>query len=254
MSAYLLLFSCCLFLNISAQEKDTTEIESISTDRPDQSESPTVLPFKHFQMEIGVNVESEEKELSFVHPTILWRIGILKSTELRVTTDVLTQKDTTGKYKVGFAPMSIGFKTKICEERKARPAIAILSAVTIPYLSTKIQRTKYFAPEIIMAFEHSFKKNIGLGYNGGMRWDGFSPQPAFIYSVVNDIGFAKTCSFFYEFYGEIPIQQRSTHSFDTDITWVIQNNMQIDFSGGVQLFPFAKAWFTSIGYSFRVPN
>ncbi len=245
---------CCLCFSVWSKPEIDTLIEPISTDRPDQSESSAAIPFKYFQMEFGMNIESADKELQFVHPTILWRVGILKSTELRLTTDIVSQKDTTGKYKVGLVPMSIGFKTAICEEQKARPSIAILGALQIPYLSTKNQRTTYFAPSMRLAFGHSFKKNISLGYNGGIEWDGFSPQPIFVYTLVNGIGIGKKGGFYYEFYGEIPIQAQSSHNFDTGFTYQIKNNMQIDFSGGIQLFPFAKGWFASIGYSFRIPN
>lgn len=72
----------CFFSTISllAQETKNNEMEPISTDRPDQTETPEVVPFKYFQMEMGFNIESQRKELSFVHPTILWKAGIFKST------------------------------------------------------------------------------------------------------------------------------------------------------------------------------
>ncbi len=110
---------CCLTNFLFAQEKEAESIGSISTDRPDQTETPDVVPFKYFQMEMGFNLESLNKELSFVHPTILWKAGIFKSTEIRLITDVGTIKDDSGKYRTGLAPVQIGFKTAICEERKA---------------------------------------------------------------------------------------------------------------------------------------
>lgn len=245
---------CCVYFSVWSKPEIDTLIEPISTDRPDQSESSAAVPFKHFQMEFGMNIESTEKELQYVHPTILWRVGILKATELRLTTDVVSQKDTSGKYNVGLAPMSIGFKTNICTAHKARPSIGILSSIVIPYLSTKNVRTRYFAPAFRLAFDHDFKKDISLGYNAGIEWDGFSPQPAFIYTIVNGFGLKKNWSIYYEFYGSIPIHQKSTHNWDAGITYVIKNTMQVDVSGGFQLYPFAKGWFASIGYSFRIPN
>lgn len=253
---FYILFAFHLICSFNIQAADSTwlNIEPISTDRPDQTESPSTLPFKFFQMEIGMNIESEEKELQFVLPTILWRVGIFKSTELRLTTDVISFKDNTQRYKVGLSPIGIGFKTAICEERKARPAIAFIGNMEIPYLSTKNVRTTYFAPSFKFAFEHSLPKNISLGYNGGMEWDGYSPHPTFIYTLVNGFSVKEKWYLYYEFFGGFPIKEKSTHSFDVGVAYGIKNNMQLDLSGGMQLYPFAKAWYASLGYSFRIPH
>ena len=106
------LILCCISTFLFSQEKEAESIGSISTDRPDQTETPDVVPFKYFQMEMGFNIESQHKELSFVHPTILWKAGIFKSTEIRLITDISTHKDSTGKYRSGLSPVQIGFKKK----------------------------------------------------------------------------------------------------------------------------------------------
>ena len=252
---YLVLFAYCLMcLPLRAQENVNSEIESISTDRPDQTETPDVVPFKYFQMEMGFTIESQRKALSFVHPTILWKAGILKSTEIRLITDVGTIKDDSGTFRVGLAPVQLGFKTSICEERKARPKISFIAHLAIPYLSTKNQRTKYFAPNFRFSLDHTLTKKISLGYNLGMEWNGDSPYPAFIYTVANGFNLSDKWYLYYEFFGDFPVNTPSTHSFDAGIAYLIKNNMQIDISGGFQLYPFVKGWYASLGYSFRVPR
>ena len=248
------IFLCCLSNFLFSQEKEVNPIPSISTDRPDQTETPDVVPFKYFQMEMGFNVESQNKELSFVHPTILWKVGILKSVELRLITDISSLKDTSGRYKTGLAPFQIGFKTSICEERKARPKISFIAHMAVPYISTKNQRTKYFAPNFRFTLEHTLKKNIILGYNVGMEWNGESPYPSFIYTLVNGVDITDKWYFYYEFFGDFPVNRPSTHTFDGGFAYLIKNNNQIDISGGFQLYPFVKGWYTSLGYSFRVPR
>lgn len=251
MKKLLLIFSCCIIYSSKAQEKT---IEPIATDRPDQTETPEVVPFKYFQMENGFNVESEDGILKFVHPTILWKVGIFKSTELRVITDVSTQKDSIGKYKAGLAPIEIGFKTAICEEHKARPKISFIAHLAVPYLSTKNQRTKYFAPNFRFALEHTLKKNISLGYNVGMEWNGDSPYPSFIYTLANGYDLTDKWYLYYEVFGNIPLQEKSTHLFDAGVAYLIKNSMQLDLSAGFQLYPFVKGWYASLGYSIRLPH
>jgi hypothetical protein len=248
------LILCCFSTFLFSQEKEVASIGSIFTDRPDQTETPDVLPFKYFQMEMGFNVESQHGNLSFVHPTILWKAGMFKSTEIRLITDVSTIKEDSGKYSTGLAPIQIGFKTAICEEKKARPKISFIGHMAVPYISTKNQRTNYFAPNFRFTLEHTLKKNLVLGYNVGMEWDGESPYPAFIYTIVNGIDITDKWYFYYEFFGDIPIDKKSTHTFDGGFAYLIRNNMQVDISAGFQLYPFVKGWYTSLGYSFRLPK
>jgi hypothetical protein len=254
MKKLLLIFLCIISSYVYAQKNLSGAEEPIATDRPDQTETPDVVPFKYFQMEMGFNIESQHKELSFVHPTILWKAGIFKSTEIRLITDISTLKDSTGKYRSGLSPVQIGFKTAICEEKKARPKISFIAHMAVPYISTKNQRTKYFAPNFRFTLEHTLKKNLILGYNVGMEWDGESPYPSFIYTIVNGVDITDKWYFYYEFFGDIPVDRKSTHTFDGGFAYLIKNNMQIDISGGFQLYPFVKGWYTSIGYSFRVPR
>lgn len=254
MKKLLLIFLCIISSYVYAQENLSGAEEPIATDRPDQTETPDVVPFKYFQMEMGFNIESQHKELSFVHPTILWKAGIFKSTEIRLITDISSFKDSTGKYRSGLSPVQIGFKTAICEEKKARPKISFIAHMAVPYISTKNQRTKYFAPNFRFTLEHTLKKNLILGYNVGMEWDGESSYPSFIYTIVNGVDITDKWYFYYEFFGDIPVDRKSTHTFDGGFAYLIKNNMQIDISGGFQLYPFVKGWYTSIGYSFRVPR
>ncbi|MEX1202040.1 MAG: hypothetical protein WEA59_02260, partial [Ferruginibacter sp.] len=49
----------------------------IQTDRPDQTESPFIVPKSHFQIECGFNFEKvNHQEKNLVYPTILWKYGI----------------------------------------------------------------------------------------------------------------------------------------------------------------------------------
>jgi hypothetical protein len=54
------LILCCFSTFLFSQEKEVASIGSIFTDRPDQTETPDVLPLKYFQMEMGFNVESQD--------------------------------------------------------------------------------------------------------------------------------------------------------------------------------------------------
>lgn len=56
-------------ITLSAQE-----IPPIQTDRPDQTETPNLVPAKHFQLESGFNYEKvDNAENNYLYPTILWK-------------------------------------------------------------------------------------------------------------------------------------------------------------------------------------
>ncbi len=50
------------------------EMSPIQTDRPDQTETPAIVPVNHFQLESGFNYEQINKgESKLVIPTLLWK-------------------------------------------------------------------------------------------------------------------------------------------------------------------------------------
>lgn len=227
---------------------------TIETDRPDQTETPGIVPLKHFQMESGFNLESFEKQFTYVHPSILWKVGILRSTEVRLITEVITEQDTSGNWRTGLAPVQIGFKTAICEEKKGRPRISFIGHIAVPPFSSKSQRTKYVAPNFRFVLDHTLTDKVSLGYNAGMEWDGLSPQPVFIYTIANGFDLSDKWYYYYEFFGDFPVGERSNHSFDMGLAWLIRDHIQADVSGGFQLYPFVKSWYTAIGFSILLPR
>ena len=231
-----------------------SQTQTIETDRPDQTETPALVPLKHFQLESGFNIEKTDGQFTYVHPTMLWKVGILRSTELRLITEVITTQDTAGTWRTGLAPVQLGFKTAICEEKKGRPRISFIGHIAVPPFSSKSQRTKYVAPNFRFVLDHSLTDKISLGYNAGMEWDGFSPQPAFIYTIANGYDLSDKWYFYYEFFGDFPVGERSNHSFDMGLAWLIRNNLQADISGGFQLYPFVKSWYTALGFSVLLPR
>ena len=74
--------------------------QTIITDRPDQTESSTTIPFKSFQIESGFllgywefNNESERLTLG---PSTLFRYGLAKWIEVRLVSEYANLKVTSG--------------------------------------------------------------------------------------------------------------------------------------------------------------
>ena len=133
-----------VFLQIHAQEKvdSTIDYGTIVTDRPDQTESPTLIPKGLFQVETGFMYESisdetiESKTTTF--NTTLLRYGLLDNLELRLGVDV---SETNNKIRntnfennvSGLSPLYVGFKIGITEEKGILPEIGFLGGAFLPF-------------------------------------------------------------------------------------------------------------------------
>jgi hypothetical protein len=66
--------------------------QRIDTDRPDQTDSPTIIPIKSFQIESGFldgyTYNSGNRERQLLLPTTLLRYGLSKNIEIRIVEQV----------------------------------------------------------------------------------------------------------------------------------------------------------------------
>src|SRR4051812_23805093 len=84
MKRYLFIFLFCFGNSIVfAQEP----LEKIETDRPDQTESPAIVPKRWFQFESGVIREAYAYNTLYTLPTLLSKYGVSKKLELRLITE-----------------------------------------------------------------------------------------------------------------------------------------------------------------------
>lgn len=101
-------FPCLLSTTFTSQER-------IDLDRPDQTESSAIVPLNYFQMEAGYVYEQiNNNENSQQMPSILFKYGITKNTELGLITEFDINKSF-GKTQNQFQPLTIGFKTHLIE-------------------------------------------------------------------------------------------------------------------------------------------
>src|SRR5215471_18781419 len=95
---------CFLFsLVLHSQQK-----EPIQADRPDQTETPAIVPKGMFQVEAGFSVQKiDEKNRFYTLPTALWKYGVNGHLELRLITEFIAEKENNIS-KAGITPVLIG--------------------------------------------------------------------------------------------------------------------------------------------------
>src|SRR5688572_23717796 len=154
------------------------EIEPIETDRPDMTEASSVVPIYTVQVESGAmyEVEYNTYERSLL-PTTLTRIGILEKLELRVILENQKLKIDGGnipelpetEFK-GMAPVKVGTKIYICDEKGYRPEIAFIGHLQLPGGGSDF-KAENVTPDFRFSLSNTLSDRFSLGYNVGYEWE-----------------------------------------------------------------------------------
>jgi hypothetical protein len=241
---FLLLFS----LSASAQQS-----KQIEADRPGETQSPSVVAAKKFQLETGIRKEAHESDYSILHPTALLRYGIIKQLEIRAELSGETHKFTdVNDALTGLNPVELGFKLMLKEGKGASPEISLLSQFAIPGLSSKDFETPNVLPEVRLLFQNEFNQKFGLQYNLGARWDEPGNPPGWLYTLSPQFELTDHLHIYLELYGEVRKNEKPEHVIDGSIAWLVTDNIQLDLNGGTGLSENAPKYIVSAGLSFRL--
>lgn len=238
-----------LFLTVTAFAQ-----EEIDTDRPDQTETPSIVPEHRFQMENGfVHQQSQKHESDLLLPTALWKFGINKNLELRLETDIIYNKfqDNT---QSGLNPVIVGLKVKLWDEKGILPQASLITQMQLPKLASTELKVDYLAPEIRLLFQNTLTENADLGYNLGINWDGESTDPIYAYTFSPNISITRKLKAYVEAYGFMPAHHHAEHWADGGFMFLITKDLQIDISAGYEITSanHYHQYYESLGVSFRI--
>lgn len=246
---------CCF---TAAWQEAIAQPEKIDTDRPDQTESPYTVPKKWIQFEAGFNrQQTNAKEKEYLLPTLLSKYGITNKIECRlITTGLLTTEKNPGTAKTenifGLEPVEIGTKISLWEERKWIPKTSVIMHLGIPGLASKNYKAKHLAPSLVMTLQNSLTKNIALGYNLGVNWDGFSTTPNWTYTLAPGFNIGQKWYSYIEIFGSVAAHEQPEHSLDAGLAYFPDNNLKIDISAGKGISSSSPNWYMAIGFSCRL--
>ncbi|MCF6129686.1 transporter [Flavobacterium sp. AS60] len=242
----LLLLCVFGFTTIQAQT------EPIQADRPDQTETPAIVPRGMFQVETGFTFQkNDESSNSNSLPTVLWKYGVNENFELRLITEFVSEKNFDEKTN-GFTPVLIGFKVKLCEEKGIVPKTSFIGHLGLPNVASSKYKNDFVAPEFRFTMQHTLSEKFSLSYNLGCEWDGMTPETTFIYTLTTGYSINKKLGFYAELFGFAPEKNKADHSFDGGFTYLINNNFMVDLSSGVGITENAPDYYLALGCSFRI--
>ncbi len=243
-----------------AQENDNSL--QMVTDRPDATESSSVVPKGFLQVETGGFYESYKngviKNEHFVYNTTLVRYGLFDNLELRLGWDLGKVKNKLNDNVVSsnlseFSPLLFGIKVAIAEEKNGMPEIGLIGHLFLPFTVSKSIRPETTGVDFRFAFSHTLSKKSSMSYNLGAQWEDDSPEAAYVYTVAYGYGFTNKFGGFLELYGNLPDNSSANHLWDAGITYLVKPNLQLDASFGSSITE-GQDILLSAGICFRLPN
>lgn len=180
----------CSCIVISAQE--TPEIV---TDRPDQTESATIVPPGSLQVETGITFTSDtrgldpgiDKQQGLALGTTLIRVGLLKNLELRLIgqhsqSQTFFRNINETESESGVSDIAIGGKFGITEEDGLIPEMALNLHMGLPVGGENF-RPSVAVPDFRLLLAKTLTEDLSLGLNLGAEYSGDKPDDTFVYTL-----------------------------------------------------------------------
>jgi hypothetical protein len=226
------------------------------TDRPDATESATVVGRGLVQVETGYLFASTNDVGGHEVPGTLVRIGLGGRTELRLGHGGVV--GTEGGH--GLSDSALGVKVNLIEQADGwRPELAVLGGLSLPTGETGFS-SDGVDPSFLVAFAHEVSERVSVGYNLGAAWESSPEQAdrdaAVVYSLALGIGLTERLGTFVELFGDQPTREQidAGLSLDGGFTVLLTPLVQLDVFVGTGLHGSVDDLFVGTGLSFRLPR
>lgn len=236
---------CCLGQTAFAQDR----LNELTVDRPGIAEAPFTVAPRTYQFETGFDYYKRTTGELYFLPVSLFRTGLSKAAELRVSIKNVRDNTTTANLR-GISPMTIGVKTHIIEQRGWIPETDILADIIFPLGKSDLHPDN-LGHDILLLFQNDISAKFAVNSNVGLIWDGNSNQNQFTASVCFNYLATDRVDYFIEYYDFIR-KGVAEHGIDGGLTVLLFPLVQADFSAGISLVNGKPAHFVSSGISFRV--
>ena len=219
----------------------TSLYSQLTSERPDQTESSLVLSKGHLQIETGISIEDSESNIN-----TLFRFGIIDGIEMRLNSNYLINDDISNLKKSSFSDFEIGAKFKILDEDNNRIKIGFLTHLSVPTAPEIFSYNEYGLLSRLLV-SHDIKNDSQIGYNIGYnKYNNYDGQ--FIYTLVYGKSLG-SFGVFFEIFGE-ESSNNSNLNFDSGITYLVDNDKQLDLSIGRGLN--SDMFYISAGFSIDI--
>jgi hypothetical protein len=244
-----------------------TDAQGYRPDRPYAAKSGYITPVKTFSWEHGSVVEIiDRNNFAFDHIDLNVRIGMMKLMEMSLgisvpaIRDPVLENNDNKPYKIGFASPRLGIKVAMKEkEDQGRMAMAFFGQAGLNFGSEDFKDTKIL-PAFSIAMDIDWNERTNMRVNYGMIWlenrSVIDPEDnpvidPYIHVAVDVTGrINDRLAVFGEIFGRVKYNNfRSGYYAAFGTVLHLQDNAQLDISGGAGLSPESSRGFVQIGFS-----
>jgi Putative MetA-pathway of phenol degradation len=222
--------------------------QTIQTDRPDQTETPYLVPKNYLQVENGFSIENNKSEGQVITiPSSLWRFGLYDKIELRL----ITEFNKTSQFDYGMNPITIGVKWQLTEEKKWLPKTSLITHLSLNSLASTHYKLPNYGASFRFVMQHTLNDKATLSYNLGAQWDEISMKSTYLYTLTTGYTLSKKWGSYIELYGYVSKNETASHNFDGGLTYLISNDFMLDLSYGVGIMATDLEKYYAFGVSYR---
>ncbi|WP_266206116.1 transporter [Pontibacter kalidii] len=229
----------------------------IQTERPDQTESTTLMPSGALQLEAGYQFDrTSEAGYSIktrAYPTALLRFGVLNWLEVRAEGalgDSVFENGTKRKV-TGMTPLSLELKFQLWREQGWQPRGAFVSQLVLP-VGSRAFRPDHPEPEFRLVLSNILTQRLEVAYNLAIGWaDGESEVG---YSIVLTGTVHENLAVFGEVLGSKANDEKAEYLVNTGANLWLGPNLQLDLAAATGLSDAAPDFVFRTGFSIRMPH
>jgi len=248
--------------------------EPLATDRPDFTEASSVVGLGIAQVETGYtyiyNDDSSDGTITHTHglPEMLWRIGIHEDVEFRIVTNYVWERSIDAgavSTPQGAEDLTVGFKFALTEQAGVIPEAALVTHLVIPTgarefrsLGHNVEFNLLYGWDLPQDFTLAGSTGVGTG-------DDHVPLTPLVLTTDRFVGFHQSVTVgipitealrmyleYFGLYSAGAVSNFPENYVDGGLTYLINNNVQLDVRAGKGLNSHADDFFGGVGLSLRM--
>ncbi len=230
------------------------ELGDIETDRPDFTETATVVPQGYVQLESGLSMQADDSARNATLGELLLRFDTpIPNIEGRLGVPNYHMDRSEDAYSQGFDDVSLGLKMVLLSPKAGKAAAGIFT-VYIPSGSEGYIR-QAVEPEAKLCLSADLPHDLKLGSNMGLSL-ATNESRSFIkpfMTLVFGQSWTEKWGSYVEWFGTFQsgAGENDRHILDGGITYLWNADTQVDVRGGFGLSGRADDYFFGIGFSKR---
>lgn len=232
--------------------------ETISSDRPGQSNSPNTLGKMVLQFQTGPQFagadNSDFRSNAFSWPAVV-RFGIAEKVDLIALFGYQSGKLKSENFdweskSSGINVADLGLRFNIFEETEKAPALGF-EAFYKTELTSSDYKPDYPSAKLNLMASKSFSSLFSMTSNLGLDVDGSSGGSNGFYTLNFVFSVTDELSLFFENYGDFTYEDFDTY-FDFGGAYILNSDLQLDLYGGIGYNDDTFSYLVSGGVSYRI--